>query len=385
MKKKHIDKIRIKQFFKKLPGKLVRSVWFWLCMLLPLGLLLRTIAKNASGAADLYVKTLYRMSSLIWNNITGILPFSIGELLLLALPLLILSYFIWLIVRTAKGKGKRIRTILKGFLRIIALSCMILYMYITNCGMNYFASDFTSQSGLDVHPTSSDELYEVCIYLADKASDCRSHVNEDENGVFVVDKEKVRKKASDAVNRLHQDYDFIPDGYSLPKPVMLSRGMSYLNITGVYSPFTFEANVNVDVPSLLVPFTMCHELSHVRGFMHEEDANFIAYLACISSGDKELEYSGYINAVMYASSSLYSADKKKYSVFLSHLSDAVFRDFADYSDYWHQFETPVAETASAVNDHYLKSNSQQSGVKSYGKMTDLVIAHYYQKIKQTSV
>lgn len=381
MKVKHFDRGRIGRFFRGLPGRLVRSVWFWLCMLLPFGLLLRMIARNVSGAADLYVNTLYRMSSLIWNNITGVLPFSLAEIIIISLPVFIIAYIILLAVRIKRKKGKRVRTLMKGLLRLLALSCTVLYMYITNCGINYYASDFTAQSGLDVHPTTSDELYEVCLYLADEASRLRSHLTEDENGVFVIDNKNMRKKAADAVNRLHQDYTFIPDGYSLPKPVMLSRGMSYLNITGVYFPFTFEANVNVDVPSLLVPFTMCHELSHVRGFMHEEDANFIAYLACISSGDEELEYSGCVNAVMYASSSLYSADKNKYDIFLSHLSDGVFRDFAAYSDYWQQFETPVAETASAVNDHYLKSNSQSSGVKSYGKMTDLVIAHYYQKIK----
>jgi hypothetical protein len=34
----------------------------------------------------------------------------------------------------------------------------------------------------------------------------------------------------------------------------------------------------------------------------------------------------------------------------------------------------VAEKADAVNNTYLKSNNQEDGVKSYGRMVDLLLA-----------
>ena len=34
-----------------------------------------------------------------------------------------------------------------------------------------------------------------------------------------------------------------------------------------------------------LPFTTCHELSHLRGFMQEEEANFIGFLACVNADD----------------------------------------------------------------------------------------------------
>lgn len=64
----------------------------------------------------------------------------------------------------------------------------------------------------------------------------------------------------------------LPAGYGQPKPVMASRLMSYGNITGIYIPFTCEANVNIDVPDYSIPATMCHELTHLRGYMREEEA-----------------------------------------------------------------------------------------------------------------
>ena len=86
--------------------------------------------------------------------------------------------------------------------------------------------------------------------------------------------------------------------------------MSWCNITGIFVPFTFEANVNVDVPDYSQPATMCHELSHLRGYMREDEANFIAYLACRNSENVEFQYSGAMLAFVYANNALYSADSE---------------------------------------------------------------------------
>ena len=65
-----------------------------------------------------------------------------------------------------------------------------------------------------------------------------------------------------------------------------------------------EANVNVDVPRYTIAHTMCHELAHLRGFIREDEANYIAYLACMASGDPELMYSALAEALVYAGNAL---------------------------------------------------------------------------------
>ena len=359
----------------------VRSVWFWLVMLLPLGGILYLCAEKIPGFADLYCGGVYRFISLLWNNLSGILPFSLGEIIVVLVVPSLLAYIIFVFVCVIRAKKKRLRAFFKGVLRLFAVVSLTLFLFVTNCGINYYCTDAAQKIGLDVHPTSKEELYEVCVYLADSASYYRSRIPENSEGVCEIDISSLYSKSAEASNSLSEKYDNIPGGYSSPKGVMLSRGMSYLNITGVYFPFTFEANVNTDVPSFSVPFTMCHELAHVRGIMHEEDANFISYLSCIESDDDIMNYSGNIMAMMYASNKLYSADKELYREFFTHISKGVYNDLEYYSDYWKEFETPVAEAASNINDKYLKSNSQKSGVKSYGKMVDLVIAHYYARLK----
>lgn len=375
---------REKTTFRKILAflkKMLRSVWFWLLMLTPLAFLLRILAEKISGFADFYNQHIYRYISIFWTNISGIVPFSIGEILLILLPAAGIAYIIAVIVSVVKSKGKRLHKVFMGIVRPVSAASLVFFLFMTNCGINYFCQDVRTQSGLEFREPSAEELYEVCIYLADKATECRSKLPEDENGVVKIDISSARTKAKNAMNSLHSTYEYIPDGYSIPKSVMLSRGMSFLQITGVYFPFTFEANVNTDVPAFSVPFTMCHELAHVRGFMHEQDANFLAYLACIYSGEEDFMYSGYSEAVRYVSRHLRKADSKLYADFQKHLSDGVYRDYAFDSKYWKQFETPIAQTAAAVNDSYLKQNAQPQGIKSYDMITGLIIAHYFQEIK----
>ena len=96
--------------------------------------------------------------------------------------------------------------------------------------------------------------------------------------------------------------------YSPPKPVLASKLMSYANIGGMFFPFTMESNINVDNPFSTVPWTMAHELAHQCGFMREDEANFIAYLACKESDDALMRYSGLLLAYDNATAALRKAD-----------------------------------------------------------------------------
>ena len=182
------------------------------------------------------------------------------------------------------------------------------------------------------------------------------------------------QKARAALGGLSKKYPLLRPGYSAPKPVLASRLMSRCNITGMFFPFTFEANVNTDVPEYTIPFTMCHELSHLRGFMREDEANFIAYLACRSSSDTDFQYSGAVTAFTYASNALFSADSSAAGKIYSGLSSGVRRDLQFNNQYWDSFKGPAADAATSVNNSYLKANSQKDGVQSYGRMVDLLLA-----------
>ena len=76
--------------------------------------------------------------------------------------------------------------------------------------------------------------------------------------------------AVEAVHGLAEEFPALEGYYPQPKKLLLSEFLSYQGLTGIYSPFTVEANYNGDMTAYNIPFTTCHELSHLRGFMQEE-------------------------------------------------------------------------------------------------------------------
>ena len=189
-----------------------------------------------------------------------------------------------------------------------------------------------------------------------------------------ADGEERRQEVARAFNKLEETYPTLWSADIAPKLVWGSEGMCYLNITGIYMPLTLEANVNTAVRPDEEAAVMCHELTHLRGYMQEEEANFIAYLACRDSDDPEFQYSGTLLALLHARNALYSADPEAYKAVNSLLDDGVRRDLQARSAFWKQYDTPAADVAQNVNDGYLKLNQQPDGVKSYGRMVDLLLS-----------
>ena len=178
---------------------------------------------------------------------------------------------------------------------------------------------------------------------------------------------------------LGRTYPSLQGYYPAPKPVLVSEILSRQKLTGIYSPFTIEANYNQDMPAYDLPFTMCHELSHLRGFMQEEEANFIGFLACVSTDDTAFNYSGYLLGWIYATNELYETDYDTFEEVYSRLSDNVKADLSANSSFWNRYDSKVAEVSGQINDHYLKANGQSDGVKSYDRMVDLMITWFRSK------
>ena len=155
----------------------------------------------------------------------------------------------------------------------------------------------------------------------------------------------------------------------------MSQILSYQQLTGVYSPFTVEANYNRHMISYNKPFTMCHELSHLRGFMREDEANFIAYIACMASDDIDFNYSGALTGWVYATNALYKVDEVSYHMLYERLLPEVKAELAANSAFWDSYDGKIAEAADKVNDTYLKANNQTDGVQSYSRMVDLMLAY----------
>ncbi|MEG2118101.1 MAG: DUF3810 domain-containing protein, partial [Clostridia bacterium] len=174
------------------------------------------------------------------------------------------------------------------------------------------------------------------------------------------------------------EVDYISSFTSRPKPIMLSEPMLYTHISGVYTFFTGEANINTNYPDFLIPYTMAHELSHQRGIAREDEANMVAFLVCLKSRNAYVKYSGLTNMLSYLTSALYKADKDQYNELMAkYYPDQIKKEMKAYSIFFEKYRESVAnKVTDAVNNTFLQSQGQSQGTKSYGLVVDLTVAYY---------
>jgi len=210
----------------------------------------------------------------------------------------------------------------------------------------------------------------------------RDGLNENEEGVFKLpySLNEYEEIAKQAMKTLSLEYSIFKGPNATPKAMVFSEVMSNINLTGIYTCYTMEANYNVNAADFKKGSTMCHELAHLRGFIKEDEANYISYLACMSSDNKELRYSGFMMALTYAGNALAAADLDEYRRLWSTYSDGMIRDILANNEYWKQYQKKkVSQVSEKVNDTYLKANDEEDGVQSYGRVVDLLLAERRKK------
>ena len=151
--------------------------------------------------------------------------------------------------------------------------------------------------------------------------------------------------------------------------------MTYTHISGMYTMFTGEANVNVNYPDYVVAYTAAHELAHQRGIARENEANFVAFLVCLASDDPYIRYSGFLNMYEYMSDALYSASPEYYGMVHASLDARIRYELRAYSLFFDRYrENTAARVSETVNDTYLKMQGTE-GTRSYGMVVDLAVAY----------
>lgn len=65
--------------------------------------------------------------------------------------------------------------------------------------------------------------------------------------------EHVQEEAAAAMEALGEQYPSLEGSYPRPKELIFSSLLSWQNLTGVYSPFTVEANYNGDITDYNIP------------------------------------------------------------------------------------------------------------------------------------
>lgn len=368
------------------PKRGIRKFLLKRMLLIPLGIVAlaaTAYARANPDAAEWYARAVYPALSSVVGFLPSLVSFSVAEWVAALFLLFCAGYVVCCVRKLVVSRGERGMVAYRAAMGVAAICCAVFFLFTFLCGLNYYRYTFTEHAGYDVEEAGvepaqrQEELVQLTASLADELGRVRTQLGDDAD-LFAIDPGQFDRYAQESVTamrELAEEYPVLERPlYSPPKPVLASVLMSYANIGGVFFPFTMESNINVDNPSFAIPWAMAHELAHQCGFMREDEANFIAYLACKRSDDALMRYSGYLLAYDNAVSALRKVDPEAASAIGSGLSAAVRRDLAQRAEHWAKYEGPVQDVSNAANDTYLKANNQTDGMRSYGRMVDLLLA-----------
>lgn len=345
----------MKRSSKRLPKAVLLSI-----ILLCIAAALLIASKNIGGFAEWYSVNIYSMITGTIGRFTGAVPFSVAEAVVCILPLGIVAD----IVRCRK----RLRT---AFMHILLIASILFSLYAANCGINYHRNTFVDQEALSDAMYTEEQLADFCEYIAGRLEECGPSPDYPQG-------KKLADAARLSMSNLSEKYPSLRGYYPVPKQLtFLSRAFSNMGVSGIYSPFTVEANINGEMPGMENPFTACHELSHLRGYMNEGEANYIGWLACIESDNPSFNRSGWLIGWMHAGGALRSVDPERYNKLCKRLPSYAVSEIEENNRFWSSHETKAAEVQDRVNDAYLKANDQEYGIQSYGLLTVLMLMHYY--------
>ena len=336
-----------------------------------------TAARCSSGFADFYGFTIYPAVVNIFARISGVFPFSVGEAVLILIVLLVLFAAGFFVVNMIRRKGQRLRFLFSSLATVLLAVSVVFFDFVYAMGINYSRRPFSQIAGLQTSKYTKHQVAEVLVYTIANVAEAGKYIELDTDG-HIVKPDDLSARAVSAMQKLGKIYGPLDSYYSGVKPVMLSELMCYGHITGIFSFWTMEANYNTLNNPEELGHIACHELSHMTGFMREDEANYIAFLACRDSGDPFLTYSGWYDMMIYMLNAFYrDASSEEYNAAYSLIPEYARKQLEMQNEFWDKYETDFGEVAEAMNDVYLKINDQSDGTKSYGRVADLMIADYY--------
>ena len=321
-----------------------------------------------------YISSVFRT---ILAKLTTWFPFSLAEAFIIFIPVTFVTVIIWAFRRVKLSVNAGNRSVVS----LISVIAFLYSVFVLNFAAGYSTSPLETKLSLERKDLSADDLRYAADYLISEMNSLDDKIKFDYASLSEMpySNSEMIDKLNDAYEKAYDKYAFIAPLRASVKQVALSELMTYTHISGVYSFFTGEANINVNYPDFVLPYTAAHEMAHQRGIAREKEANFVAYLVCMESDDDYIRYSAYLNMYEYIISALSKADKGLYTQTVKNLDTDIRYELSAYSDFFDKYrDSKVSTVSETINNTYLTIQGTE-GTKSYGMVVDLFVAYLKQQ------
>ncbi len=362
----------MQKFLSRLFARLMKS-WSWILLIVS-AILIKWVSLYPGWVERNYSNGIYPLIARLQRFLFGWIPISIGDLFYAFLILVVLlrtGRFFKLLFQRRLNRAYFASALQQGIFFFLFVYVFFNLLW----GLNYNRSGIAYQLKLDVKSYTLADLDTLTAVI-------QQRLNVKAELVTELDRARLNKKislfqeGSRAFTFAQEPFPFLRYRQASIKPSLFSYAGNYLGFQGYYNPFSGEAQVNTTIPRFLEPFVTTHEIAHQLGYARENEANFVAFLACRSFPSVTFQYSMYFDMYNYAIGEVRRRDTALARSFQEKLHPQVVSDIREYREFYRKYRNAVEPIIMWGYGHYLKANNQPGGKQTYNEVVAWLIAYY---------
>ncbi|HEX5655366.1 MAG TPA: DUF3810 domain-containing protein [Chitinophagaceae bacterium] len=362
----------MQKFLSHLFARLMKS-WSWV-LLITGTIAIKWVSLYPDWVERNYTYGVYPLISSAQRFLLGWIPFSIGDLFYGFLILVIL-FRTFRFFRLLFQKKLTRNYFVQALQQAIFFFLFVYVFFNLLWGLNYNRLGVSPQLGLEVKTYAQADLDSLISQLQSRLNLYAPLVSKLQRDSFNR-KKLLFTESSQAFKEAEKQHAFLRYRPVSIKPSLFSYAGNYLGFQGYYNPFSGEAQVNTTIPRVIEPFVTTHEIAHQLGYAKENEANFVAFLACHESSSVALKYSMYFDMYLYAKRELARRDTLLAKSIDSLLHPQVHADIREYREFFKKYRNPIEPVIMWAYGHYLKANNQPGGKQTYNEVVAWLIAYY---------
>ena len=331
-------------------------------LLIPQVLILSYFKNNPRIVEEYYSEFIYQYIFKFYSMLFSGFSIAIGDLLVLLALISSVIYFIFFF-----------RFKINDFINVFAVISITIFLFYSLWGLNYFKTPLLSK--LDIGEIKYESLQTTLDRLIDDANEAHLILGDEDSTLenLEFDKEKIISELKlDNIKK----FDKISTT-KFAKKSIIPKIFLYQGVSGYINPFTLEAIVVEEIPSIDFSITVLHEQAHQLGYAAEEDANFLAFISSINNQDPLIKYSGYVFGLSYLLNEIQINHNDDLSSFTDKINSGIIEDINSRRKFWQKYSNNIINSLQNVlYDFYLKSNNQKAGIASYSRIVNHIINYY---------
>ncbi len=307
---------------------------------------------------DYYSKGIYPIIASVYSWVSSLIPISLWDLFWAAFVLLILYGIYFVLFTSAKWSWL--------LLRIAQLSALLYAFFYLIWGFNYFRPDLETRLGWE-KPKSDEQIFRAVLdslIVQTNKSFCPIAPSDYTDVDKLIEDSYAKNKDVLGIN--------YPNGTRRTKTMLFSSLFAMSGVSGYFGPFFNEVHLNNYLLPIEYPYVLAHEKAHQFGITNEAEANLASFIVCSTSSDQRLQYSGYLNLLVYFLSDASAfKDVKEY---VKKIKKPVILDLRFQRAHWQGLQNKTLDRVqTAANNAYLKTNHIEAGVMNYNQVVGLVL------------